>query len=301
MSIYAVPAIVAFSIKLFFVYFYRKNLEVNHYLLAMVLVFACHNLFEVLIFWQFSNGIAAEYLLRAYYVASLISLTVIATYASNIGYTLAKIWQRGLFLAVVLMSGIILATDFIVSGSTSISYSTTALRGDFYWLFQVSSIAILSVVIGLLVRGYIKSDSHETEIRCAYAGLALLPHFIAVFVIILMMNLGFNLNAAMVMPLATTMFLFILLASEKKHRMTDIRRFIPFSEERQTANQIMEIFSRYARDEANYRDAVSDIEKLLVEHKYQKNDYNASSAAQLMGMPRSSLYSLFNRLDIKRD
>ena len=83
--------------------------------------------------------------------------------------------------------------------------------------------------------------------------------------------------------------------------MTDVRRFIPFSDERQTSNHIMDIFSSYAQDKVNYRDAVSSIEKLLVEHKYDKNDRNATYAAEKMGMPRSSLYSLFNRLEIKKD
>jgi len=63
----------------------------------------------------------------------------------------------------------------------------------------------------------------------------------------------------------------------------------------------MDIFSTYSQDKLSYRDAVSHIEKLMVEHKYEKNNRNATYAAEKMGMPRSSLYSLFNRLQINKD
>ena len=61
----------------------------------------------------------------------------------------------------------------------------------------------------------------------------------------------------------------------------------------------MDIFSRYAQDEVNYRDGMAEIEKLLVLHKHSKSEGNVSQTAASMDIPRSSLYSIFRRLEIE--
>ncbi|MFQ3226741.1 MAG: hypothetical protein ACI8RW_000119 [Porticoccaceae bacterium] len=71
--------------------------------------------------------------------------------------------------------------------------------------------------------------------------------------------------------------------------MADIRRLLPGSPERQACNEIMDAFSQYARDDVSYREAVSDIERLLVLYKYQKNHDNARATAE-----QASLVTLFN-------
>jgi len=189
----------------------------------------------------------------------------------------------------------------VVSGVESWGYVVTAVRGDLYNVFQVMALLLTAQIVYLLYKGYKNADSHTSQIRCAYSAIALTPLVLAVLLVILLMNLGFHINAVVFFPVATTLFLVITLASEEKHRLTDIRRFIPFSDERRTSNQIMDIFSSYAQDQANYRDSITQIEKLLVEHKYEKNNRNATYAAERMGMPRSSLYSLFNRLGVDKD
>ena len=113
------------------------------------------------------------------------------------------------------------------------------------------------------------------------------------------MALNLNINATVFVPIMISVFLYITVKSEAQHKLTDLRRFMPFSPERKTSQDIMELFSSYARDETTYRESVNEIEKLLVMHKYNKNEKNASATAETMGMPRSSLYSIFNRLGIK--
>ncbi len=301
MSVYVVPAILALILKLFFVYLYRRSVEANPYFIAIVVIFAFHNLSEVLVLWEFFAGVQADFMLRTYYLVSIISLLTLMTYATSLSSVFNRRWTQALWVLTAVFGAVLFSTDLIVAGVESIVYSATAIRGEFYAIFQVFSFALLILTLWSLYRGYISTNDHDAQNKCAYTGLALVPHVVATIIVVVLMNLNLDVNAAMVFPLATTLFIFILLASEDKHRMTDIRRFIPFSEERQTSNEIMEIFSDYARDRMSYREAVNDIEKLLVEHKYQKTDFNASSTAQLMGMPRSSLYSLFNRLGIKRD
>lgn len=300
MSIFVVPAFVALIIKLGVVFVSRRTFMSNRYFGFMVLVFACHNLCEVLVFWEYFHGDKAEFILRAYYVISLTSLLSITFYISSITDFLKPSNKFFLIALVAVVSSFIVFSDFIVAGSRSLGYVFTAERGEYYDIFQGMSLALMCLLPMVLYREYARSKCHDSQIKCAFMGLALVPHFLSVVLVILVMNLGLEINGAAIFPFATTLFLVIILASENQHNLTDIRRFIPFSDERRTSNEIMEIFSKYARDQESYRESISEIEKLLVTHKYDKTGRNASSTAELMGMPRSSLYSLFNRLKIDK-
>lgn len=301
MSMFVFPAVIALTIKLMVIFIYRRNLQGNSYFTMLVLIFACHNFCEVLVFWEYFRGIKAEYLVRSYYVISLFALFAIATHAANVSLLKEKLFATILLPVICLISLMLMLTDLVVSGVESWGYVVTAVRGDLYNVFQVMALLLTAQIVYLLYKGYKNADSHTSQIRCAYSAIALTPLVLAVLLVILLMNLGFHINAVVFFPVATTLFLVITLASEEKHRLTDIRRFIPFSDERRTSNQIMDIFSSYAQDQANYRDSITQIEKLLVEHKYEKNNRNATYAAERMGMPRSSLYSLFNRLGVDKD
>jgi beta-lactamase superfamily II metal-dependent hydrolase len=128
--------------------------------------------------------------------------------------------------------------------------------------------------------------------------LAVLPLLVVAISVVVLMSMGIKINAAGIVPVLTTLFLLITIRGEANHKLTDVRRHIPFSLERKTSAQIMDIFSRYAQDEVNYRDGMAEIEKLLVTHKHSKNKGNVSVTAASMDIPRSSLYSIFRRLDI---
>ena len=301
MSLLVLPAVLALIIKLGLIVIYRKSVTASSCFLAMVVIFAIHNLCEVLAFWDFFHGINGEFLLKTYHVVSLVSLLVICWTVNEISQVENRTYLKIFGVLVATSSCAIVFTDLVISGAGSLAYVITAERGPLYSLFQIVALSLIGALLYQIYIGYSRSKTHSAQIKSAYMGIALLPQVAAVVIVILLMNMKFPINGAVIFPLATSLFVFIMLATEHKHRMTDIRRFIPFSDERTTSSQIMDIFSEYAQDKATYREAINDIEKLLVEHKYEKNNRNATYAAEKMGMPRSSLYSLFNRLGIKKE
>ncbi len=301
MNILVLPALFALIAKLVVIFVYRDSISSSTYFKLMIMLFASHNLCEVLVFWEYFRGINANYLLRTYYVISLAVLLSIIFAIADISNQKQRVNATPISFIFTIASLAILFSNKIVAGATELGYVLTAVRGAYYWVFQTVALVFLAQMIYLLVSGYRSKQSHESQIRCAYTALALVPQLLAVIAVITLMHFGFKVNGAVIFPVATTLFLFIMFASEDQHKITDIRRFIPFSEERRTSNQIMDIFSKYAQDKSSYRESISEIEKLLVEHKYEKHDRNATYTAESMGMPRSSLYSLFNRLGVKKD
>jgi hypothetical protein len=298
MNIYILPALVALFVKLGILVVAHRSTTHSKNFYKVVLAFALHNLCEVALFLKFFVIGNYEPVLLSYYVMSVWGLVFILFYSMDVGRVNIRFLGSTLVFVGFALTVLLLASDLIVAGARSFSYTMTAIRGPFYWVFQVFSILMYFVVSLVLLQGYRNAKSHSMEIQCLSTLIAFAPIVLLSVGIIIVMNLGFQFNATAILPIATSAFLVITLLSESKHRLTDIRRFLPWSPERKTSNEIMDIFSQYARDDVNYREAVSDIERLLVLHKYQKNDANASATAERMGMPRSSLYSIFNRLKI---
>lgn len=306
MSIFLLPALLALAIKLTVLVVSRMSARQSKFFITMVLVMACHNIAEVLGYLEFFNGIEAGNILRWYYLMTIVGLATIVFYAidvSELHSSQSKVLSitAGSIIAVTaLLGGLIMFTNLIISGgSGSIGYAPVANQGPTYWLFSAFSVLCFAITIGYLIAGYRNAASHLAEIRCGYTLWALSPIIIVSLGLMVLMSFGLQVNAAAVMPIATALFLVITLKGEKAHGLTDIRRHIPFSLERRTSGDIMAIFSQYAQDDINYRDALNEIEKLLVLHKHAKHQGNVSSTAASMELPRSSLYSIFRRLEIE--
>jgi len=307
MNIYVLPALLALLVKLVVLFYAFGGQKHSKVFAVMVSAFAIHNVCEVLVILQGGGVVSYSMILPFYYVSSIGAVLAILLYASEVSRIRVPQIKFGAVFAAVALSGLVLFSQSIIGGERTLGYSVTAIRGSMYWMFQAFSLLAFVAAVILLIKGTQHSneggsrdlDDHLVEIQSSYTLLALSPLVIVSLVIMIAMNIGLKMNAVWLLPMATALFLVITLKSEAQHKLTDLRRFVPWSRERKTSREIMEIFSGYTRDDTSYRDAVGEIEKLLVMHKYQKSGGNASKTAQQMGMPRSSLYSIFNRLSIK--
>jgi hypothetical protein len=196
---------------------------------------------------------------------------------------------------------LVLFSDLIVAGFEPIGYAVTAIRGPYYWLFSATTIIALIFVAATLIYGYRKSESHHTQIQCLYSLFALAPIVVLGFLIIPLMYLGFQVNAAGFLPVCTSLFLLITLQSESRHRFTDIRRYLPYSQERKTAQEVQQLISKFSMDEISYKEMSAAFEKIALQHKLDEAGHSVSQAARLLKMKRSTLYSMLDRHGIKRD
>lgn len=307
MNMYILPALVALAIKLVVLFYAYAGHKHSKIFVAMVSIFAVHNICEVLVILEAGGLVSSPIILLSYYVTSIWALLVMLVYASEISRVRVPKFKIGAACVASVLSLLILFSQGIVSGERSLGYTLTAVRGPIYWVFQAFSLVVFMSVVILLIKGTRhsnqkgsrKPEDHLVEIQSSYTLMALSPLVIVCLAVMVLMNFGLQMNAALFVPIASGLFLLITLKSEAQHKLTDLRRFLPWSSERKTSREIMDIFSSYSCDDVSYREAVGEIEKLLVLHKYEKSGGNASQTAQQMGMPRSSLYSIFNRLSIK--
>ena len=106
-------------------------------------------------------------------------------------------------------------------------------------------------------------------------------------------------NATGLVPIATAVFLGIILKTESKHKLSDLRRVMPLSAERQTTHNLMDLLDSYIQNgnQSNvYKELQAGIEKEIIMYSLNKCDNNITKTAKLMGLKnRSTLYSMMNR------
>jgi DNA-binding NtrC family response regulator len=101
-------------------------------------------------------------------------------------------------------------------------------------------------------------------------------------------------------PIATTIFLVVILRMERSHKLTDMRMLIPGSEESKVLGELMAAFSNYSIYGENHKETLNEIERALVIYKHTAMaNMKTSEIAKEMGMPRPTLYSIYNRLGLK--
>ncbi len=298
-----IPAVISLVIKLVVLILYRKGGGESSIFYTLILIFAGHNLAEVLAFLQHFSGDQMTAVMEWYYLLSFCSLGVMFLYAREVSNIAGPIYQTALIIGMItiVFGVLVFSTDLIIAGSKPLGNIATAVKGPYYWVFQISALLTYGSVFFFLIKGYLNAKHHITAIQCSYTLFAFSPLIIVGASLVILMAFGIHLNAVAILPITSTLFLLITLKSESQHRLTDIRRFVPFSIERKTSSKIMNIFSSYAKDETNYRDSMAEIEKLLVTHKHSKHNGNVSTTAASMEIPRSSLYSIFRRLNIEHN
>jgi DNA-binding protein Fis len=276
--------------------------KVSILFLSLIFAFAFHNAIELGGYIQFLNGQSLEALFRPYYVATIYLLMYMLLHGLAIS-RLENIYSTaGLVLTATSLSVLVLFTDTIVAGHHSIGYSVTADKGDYYWVFVLYLLITLMANIAALLFRYKNAGSPLESIRCLYSLFALSPVILVSLLVIVLKMTDTNFNAAILGPLATALFLAIVIKGESKHKLSDVRRFLPYSPERAISNNLMTLVDTYVHG-GNKADAYKNlhigIEKEIIFYTLNKCNNNITQTTEMMGLKnRSTLYSMMGRLGI---
>lgn len=305
MNFYILPALVALFGNLVVIFIARRAGIRTDYLYSLVVIFATHNVCELLLFLNFSqpNGLTVHFL-SVYYA---ITFVLIAT-ACSLAFKVAEITKNdflnivekliwvgagiGLFLS--------LFTEEIVSGVRDLSYSSTAIKGDSYWLFQLTSAVTAIGSAAALFKGQLVATDSRQKTRCLFMLSAYIPLVVGALSVLFMMNMGLQINATGILPITISLFIWILVYSERRHRLTDIRRVVPGTRENKVAQQLQEVFTKYAAGDMGYQDASNEIELLLLAYSYDKHSGNVLQTAKFMKVGRSTLYKKMQKHSMGR-
>lgn len=301
-SLFIIPACIALFIKLYILYSVYGDTPQHTVFTAMLSVFACHNICEVMAYIYFFHGSFATSLVRAYYLISLVAMMHVCAYAIEVSKVSVKSYIKITAIVFVFcQSMLILFSDLLITGSESMGYTLTATHGPLYFLFTISVCSSMLFIAVILPKGYRITSDALAQIQCLYTLCAIAPLIMVGPIVILLQSLDWNINTAMLLPFASTFYLIIVVLGERSHKLTDIRAFLPFSSERKAARKLIKMYGSFSTHNASFKNSKDEIERALILYVLEKNRYNVLRSAEVMNVSRSTVYSVCKRLNIKID
>ena len=304
MSIYFAPALVSLLLKLIILIYVLRGGKVSTVFLSLIGVFAIHNGIELFGYIQYlqQDSETVNIAFRLYYVATLYILLYILLHALSITKLENQKATASLIFITSAFSFLVLFTDSIIAGQYLIGYTMTAAKGSYYSLFATYILITLFSSTFILVNTSLKSQNSLEKNRCLCSLFALTPIILIFLITITFKLLELNINATGLIPIATTLFILIVLKTESYHKLSNVRQFMPLSLERETSSNFMSILDYYMahqNQENVFKTVQNDVEREIIFYSLKKCNYNVTKTTEMMGLKnRSTLYSMMNRLNI---
>lgn len=303
MSVYFVPALIALLIKLFVLTHVIRGGKVSIVFLSLIVVFAVHNGIELFGYMYFEEGSLVNVFFRLYYVATAFACLYILLHGLSVSKLENNTLTSILIAATAVLSVLMLFSNWVIAGQYSIGYSVSAIKGPMYWLFAVYLFTVLFSTVAVILYGHHRSTAKIDSVRCLHSLMALGPVMLVFALALIFKIADIGVNATGLIPIATTLFLGIVLKTESKHKLSELRRLIPLSSERETTNNLMDLLDNYIQNSGKdniYKELQDGIEREIIAYSLKKCDNNVSSTTKMMGLKnRSTLYSMMNRLEIE--
>ncbi|MGK0374548.1 MAG: DNA-binding protein Fis [Arenicella sp.] len=302
MSIYFVPALIALVFKFLVLAYALRGGKVSLLFLSLIIVFAAHNAIEVLGYFNVQSEVAVNIFFRLYYVATAYLVLYILLHGLSVSKLENTVSTSILVILCTSLSSLMLFTDTVIAGQYSIGYTLTAVKGSLYWLFSAYLLIALLSNFAVLFYGRRSAKSQLGSVRCSHSLVALAPIMLVLLIALIFKITDIGINATGLAPIATALFLAIILKTESKHKLSDLRRLMPLSAERETSNSFMDLLDNYIQrdDRSNvYKELQAGIEKEIIMYSIKKCDGNISKTTKMMGLKnRSTLYSMMTRLEM---
>lgn len=183
----------------------------------------------------------------------------------------------GLFAAFGMLVAGLHLSGLLVAGYTPVGYTIISQPGPLYWVFKLYIIGVVLTSLGTLFRGAITA-SPELQARCKTSLLAILPVCALGLGVIVLRSLGYSASTAIAMPIASTLFVWILMMDQRGE-------FVTFKVK-------WSIIFRLATNIKNLKlaDWADEVEKLLIIEAMRTTKNNKSAAARLLGSNQTTFH-----------
>jgi len=293
--VYYLPALAALLVKLTVVVLAKRTTQKSKVFISLLIILCAHNTAEVISIISLNYPALWDIALNYYYITNIAAQAYILFFSYEVAFgKLSKL----VVLSVAACFTFSL-TEAMVSGVISLGYTITAVRGEYYFIFQFGSILTLLFSISFLVTGIFCSTSKDSIVKCLCVALSILPILVTGFAVIIFMQLGWKVSGAVLLPLSTSLFLAICLMTENKHGFTDIKKWLPMPENLLRKNKAKQTFQHFIDGKISYTDAKDQLNIEMLSHSIKSHNGNISATGRKIDIDRGTLYSMMRRLKIK--
>lgn len=236
-SLILVPAVIALLGKaVIYVYASCSRQEFNK-LTSLYLFFlfslSIQNFAEVLHFVDLSHDITPTLSLDFYYIGSIAAVSTAFHMAKALVFPEQRVLERVAMALHVLALVLILLVAFsqlVIVGYERNGYSATRIPGPLFPIFQCYAVTALVWTIGALAYGSFRGSTPNQRNRAAWMLLGFLPVAGLAITILVLLQFGIkSVNATVMLPIAITFFLAVSAYVIHRHRVFDIRFFVPWT------------------------------------------------------------------------
>lgn len=318
MSLYLLVVIVGLLVKSataarFCTKYPKEHAHLRVELCVFFVVFIASSIVNLVIFTPLETlqllNIPIEFFSRLYYVLDNLS-TLVAAYLL-LGMFGAKLHK--LFIVVLLV------VSYVLVGSYSVLFTDTHFDGliitsyvilakqvpgnPFIIIPQILAFLPLLAVVIALIRTYRGAKTNQSQIRNFYALIAFILFDLS-YISSIWAGLD-NPIGGMVLATRGFFFFFVISLTLLSNDFFDIRHITPKTVENDASAKIFKLFRYYSNEKIGHKDAVREMEKIMVEYKLTKTigfkDDEGSAlpmVADSMKISRSGLYDVLKRLGI---
>ena len=260
--------------------------------LGLVIVYACFNLSEVLVYGAIEFVKSPHALLVTYYVCGNFCIAFGQLYVANGDVLWQRLLTYWMFVAAIVISLFEIFTTHFIAGYVVGSMPVVAAKGSYFVYYVIFALTSCVLTFYTLIFNYVRSKDREEKTKYGYTILGLIPIALTVSGTLLFISLGINANGSMVIPLATTLFLFITARGRVQDQLRyDIQKYLsPKLEQSKVAWEIEELYSSYLKGDIDYKFAKKRFGQLLLRTALAEHSGNISQAARSAEVARSVFY-----------
>ncbi len=305
MTFLAIPSFIALLIKaiLFAVArgaLFKKNVGLALFLVALFFL----NLAEFMLFVYIEDALISLISMKAYYVAAVFTAATFFALALQLTFKYQKYTTSALLAVSMVISGFIVAGNELIAGTNLLSYSITADKGSYYWVIQ--SFVIGSTLLGLvaLIWNSIKSRKSLSRQRSTVVLLSTAPMALFTVFVIVMMAMGYHMNATVVQSLLSSLLLAILIYTEARYRLFMFLSYVPYTREHSIRAKATGLVNQAITDlfdedkKLPLKDIRAEFETTLIKLAIESTDGNKTQAAKALGIGKATLHRKIEGLEI---
>ena len=294
----AIPSLITITVILILLCIgrWRALLWENSLISGLVIALAMMNLLEVVTFANLLSNFSL--LIKPYYAAAILSCSFFLCLSLRLNDpapNTRKYFYLTILATNLLVLPLILFTDLVLSGATRTSYTISRIPGDLYWIFQVYSLICILGGMFLIWKSYSNASNPLDKKRHIVIFYSFIPIVVTGISVLILMQLGLDINFSIFLPLSTLLFVIAYLFTESRSDLFKFMVNIPYSHERaaykEVNDNIIEYLSKTQTDEKiSLKEAMSAIEKAFIARALELKGGDHNLAAELLSISMSTIY-----------
>ena len=283
-------AAIAFVIKCAILFNVEIKDRVSQAFVLLCLFFVFQNAVEFLGYFTYVRSTSlGELFIHLYLVATYFVFPSLLVYALALTNSPWFGWIRLAAYSISFVFALAHAGGFVVDGFVFLGWSVITEPGPLYWTVMSYILACCVAVVPLLLFQLRTNSSQDVRQNARVTLWAFTP-IIAVAACVLSLRLiGFNSSSAISLPIATVIFLYIMLLHTNGNLFW-------FSTKLKSIVVIMKM-----DHDASFDAIITELEKVRIQEALKLTDGQQKNAAALLGIPASTLNKRLSKYNIDAD